>query len=565
MSISIERISDETLGVSFPYDASRVKAIKRLTRRRWNGQHKRWEVHIAHLADVIRIFNLSPGDVDESIRDLYRSHWADGRVEVKLTPLQGKLKGGAVPVGRIDTACSYFVPGYKFSPKYKAKRWDGQKHLFNVNQLTFPAGLWPRVREVLEAEGVEYQCQTETEDHAEAPRLGAAAIGKALRPYQEEALGRALEAGHGIIQIPTGGGKTLLAAHLIRRIDRPAFFFVHTLDLLYQSAAVFEEELGIEVGILGDGQANLRGLTVATVQTAARAFDGAPRRGRKLSAEDEEGRGGCERSIELDEASREEIRKAIDSAALVVFDECHHVPADTFYKLAMQTGSARWRYGLSATPWRDDEQDLLLEAALGPRVSATMFSHLIDDEYLVPPRIRILKNPMRMKRHRGLTYADCYSQAIVENQERNRVIATQARQLAESGRSVLILVAQVAHGQTLQNLLPEARFAHGAVEGTTRQQWLGDLERKLPPILIATTLADEGLDVPTLDCVILAGGGKSPTRAYQRIGRALRPAAGKTEALVLDFWDDVPYLREHSEARLDLYRQEERFLIELED
>ena len=77
--------------------------------------------------------------------------------------------------------------------------------------------------------------------------------------------------------------------------------------------------------------------------------------------------------------------------------------------------------------------------------------------------------------------------------------------------------------------------------------------------LIATTLADEGLDIPSLDCLILAGGGKSATRAYQRIGRALRPAPDKEEAAILDFFDRAPYLQEHSLERLRLYRHEPAF------
>jgi superfamily II DNA or RNA helicase len=154
--------------------------------------------------------------------------------------------------------------------------------------------------------------------------------------------------------------------------------------------------------------------------------------------------------------------------------------------------------------------------------------------------------------------------AIVESRARNRAIAAQAGQWAAEGLSVLILVNQTAHGQELLELLPEAHFVHGGLESGVRRRCLEDLERKLRPILIATTLADEGLDVPSLDAVILAGGGKSATRTYQRIGRTLRPAPGKTHARVLDFFDDLPYLRQHSQARLNLYRQEPCFQIEAE-
>ena len=75
-------------------------------------------------------------------------------------------------------------------------------------------------------------------------------------------------------------------------------------------------------------------------------------------------------------------------------------------------------------------------------------------------------------------------------------------------------------------------------------------------------LADEGLDIPSLRAVVLASGGKSETRALQRVGRALRTAPGKTEAIVVDFFDNAPYLKEHSMARLELFRNEPTFRVE---
>ena len=430
-------------------------------------------------------------------------------------------------------------------------------------------GLWESIREVLTQGGVEFTVEPFVPEAPDpnARGLGCGPVVRGMRPYQAAAHAAAVTAGAGIIQIATGGGKTLLAAHLIRHFDRPALFFVHTLDLLYQAAQVFERELGIEVGILGDGQATLRPLTVATIQTAARALEGT-RKARvawkKLDAEGEGSAARVERELELDDATREQIQACIERAEVVIFDECHHLPADTFYKIAMRTTRARARLGLSATPWRDDENDLLLEAALGRRVCAVCCSDLIDQGYLVPPRIEFHRGPAPKGLPRRVAYADCYRLAIVENQLRNRTIAARAEELAAEGRSVLILVAHVAHGRELEGLLSGALFVHGALDSATRSDCLEKLEQKLHPVLIATTLADEGLDLPSLDAVILAGGGKSQTRAYQRIGRALRPAPGKAEAVIVDFMDEAPFLHRHSEARLRLYRAEPRFEIRFE-
>jgi hypothetical protein len=94
---------------------------------------------------------------------------------------------------------------------------------------------------------------------------------------------------------------------------------------------------------------------------------------------------------------------------------------------------------------------------------------------------------------------------------------------------VLILVAQVAHGMQLAGLLPEASFAHGGLDSELRRQYLTELEQKLRPIMIATTLADEGLDVPTLGGLILAGGGKSSGRGSGPPMTSSRQPARSTE------------------------------------
>jgi len=559
MKVEIELLGEDKLGLKFSYNASIVARLRCLGNRRWNSRQRRWEVHLSHLPEVIQIFSLTAQTVPAPIRTQYESQWSRRQAVVQLDTLQGKISGGAIPVREIDLQTSFLLPGHKFSPKFKAGQWDGKRHLFQSSTMKFPTGLWSRIQSILDEHGVQYEI--ERSPVPEAPSIASHTPKTGLRDYQTEALKSALEKGRGILQIATGGGKTLLAAHLIHQLGKRTFFFVHTLDLLYQAAEVFERELGIPIGRLGDGRAEIGDVTVATIQTAARVFGFTTGRERAAKDEDEESRPARERAVSL-AGKKEEVIQAIEEAGVVIFDECHHVPADTFYKIAFRTPRAALRFGLSATPWRDDGHDLLLEAALGDKICVVRCTDLIREGYLVAPCIEMVRAPAPRVNRRDWTYHDLYKLAIAENQSRNRVIAAQAKAWAAEGKSVLILVAHVEHGKNLQELLPEANFAYGSLDTETRRQYLHELERKLRPVLIATTLADEGLDVPSLDAVILGGGGKSDTKAYQRIGRALRPSPGKEQALVLDFFDPVPYLQDHSLARLALYRQEPAFAIE---
>ncbi len=561
--LRLELLKNDKIAVSFPYDKIFVAGLKSLASRRWNPAKTQWEVHLSHLHEIIQIFGIKDADVPSEILSRYKSHWKSSKLRLRLDTLQGQFMGSGMPrevLEQIDAETSFYLPGHRYSPKFKAKQWDGKRHLFTRDGMKFPSGLWPRIKNILDEHKVEYVTESDTtlaDASTQIEPIKFAQPTIRLRDYQAKALKEAVAAGRGILQIATGGGKTLLAAHLIRELVRPTFFFVHTKDLLHQTARVLSEELGVEVGILGDGQVEIRDVTVATIQTAARVVGLTIRKSKSENDEDDPN----ERPTNL-KACKESVADAIAATQVVIFDECHHVPADTFYKIAFKTPEARYRYGLSATPWRDDGHDLLLEAALGPKICAITCTDLIRHDYLVPPKIVMEKAPTPRFNRRGWAYADIYRAAIVENQARNRVIAAQARAWADEGFSILVLVAQIEHGKQLLEAMPEAQFAYGNLDSETRQRLLSELERKLHPILIATTLADEGLDIPTLNALILAGGGKSDTKAYQRIGRALRKADGKQTARIMDFFDPAPYLEDHSLARLALYRHEPGFEIE---
>ena len=85
-----------------------------------------------------------------------------------------------------------------------------------------------------------------------------------------------------------------------------------------------------------------------------------------------------------------------------------------------------------------------------------------------------------------------------------------------------------------------------------------DAFKKDGGVMIATTIYDEGIDIPQVNVLILAFGGKSRRKVLQRIGRALRKKESRENVVVIvDFWDHHnKYLLNHSKGRLNLYRDE---------
>jgi len=110
-------------------------------------------------------------------------------------------------------------------------------------------------------------------------------------------------------------------------------------------------------------------------------------------------------------------------------------------------------------------------------------------------------------------------------------------------------------------MIPNSKFVHGSSSRATRKEHLDFMRRGGNHVTIASTIFDEGIDVKPLDGLILAGSGKSSTRAMQRVGRVIRTYEGKEDAFVVDFFDNVKYLKNHSKKRREMYSTESEFDI----
>jgi superfamily II DNA or RNA helicase len=121
----------------------------------------------------------------------------------------------------------------------------------------------------------------------------------------------------------------------------------------------------------------------------------------------------------------------------------------------------------------------------------------------------------------------------------------------------LILVTRIDHGLELQKMIEGSVFISGSDTTEFRQETIQKMRESKFGVYIATTIFDEGVDIPSVDTVILAAGGKSHVRLLQRIGRGMRHKEGLNQLIIHDFLDDTNmYLLSHSEERIDTYAKE---------
>ena len=209
-----------------------------------------------------------------------------------------------------------------------------------------PAVDYAAIRDVLRRRGAD------VDDRVFEPASVSLSTSYELRAYQRDALEAWLDATcRGVLELPTGAGKTVIAIAAMARLSLPTLVVVPTIDLLEQWQAELEAEFDVPIGRLGGGEQRVESVTVATYDSAY---------------------------LRADELG--------DRFRFVVFDEVHHLGAAGYQDIARLL-AAPDRLGLTATFERPDGAHEAIAELVGPRV----YDIAVDDlagEHLAPYDIR---------------------------------------------------------------------------------------------------------------------------------------------------------------------------------
>jgi superfamily II DNA or RNA helicase len=375
-------------------------------------------------------------------------------------------------------------------------------------------------------------------------------MGKVPYPYQLDAVKAATDTDQGIIRIATGGGKTIISALITAQIGKRTVIYVIGKDLLHQIHNLYEELFpDVRVGKIGDGICEIEDINIASVWSVGQAL------GIKRAADRDN-----EKKVEPEKYGQ--IRKMLVDCKTHIFDECHVAACDTIQEIGRNVAPENI-YGMSASPWRDDNADLLIECVLGKRIVDLSASYLIERDYLVKPIIKFKKVP-RYPEKLPRNYNTIYKNYIVENDVRNNLVSDNAEHLVNLGYQTLVLYQSVNHGKILHKLIADKLpcvLLSGKDKSKVRREAKEKLEAKEINCIIASKIFDIGIDLPSLSGLVVAGSGKSSVRALQRIGRVIRKYPGKKQAAIIDFADNAAYLRKHAEERHRIYSIEDAFEV----
>lgn len=459
----------------------------------------------------------------------------------------------------LDKICSYRVAGYWFSPAYKSRRWDGKEHLFKFTQKQgyhAPAGMAEDIARVLKKRDVFYEVKFLRGYHSEPQRFRWNPDVQ-LRDYQWEAVNALTHGavpGRGVLKMPIRSGKTKTVAKVLHLIGRRALFVVPSKWLLHQTIASLRECMpDAPIGQIGDGVYDVQFFTVATIQSLAGM---APvRKTRK-----KEGR-----------AAHPDYATLMSSFDVGVFDEAHHIRGDGDWYRVFVDLDARFKIGVSATIFFDNTKEqesgiIWLRGTCGPIRYEVSASRLIQAGYLLAQSVKMYRvhepDDVRDARYSATLKKKC----ITENHRRNEMIAAIVREQAP--RKTIVIAREHAHIKAICDALDDEGVSFRVLTGRTsqdqRMDYVDDFTSKRGPHVLVGNVLGEGVDIPDVEVVVNAEGGKDEKQTWQRQRNLTVVEGSKKAPLMVDFYDCMSKVfLKHSKARLKVYQSEGEFSAEV--
>lgn len=341
-----------------------------------------------------------------------------------------------------------------------------------------------------------------------------------LRPYQQEAVDIMEQNYRGLVNFATGLGKTLTAVHLVRKMKKRALIVCPSEAIASNFYSELSKYFGEQkVGMFGGGKKQIKDITVGIAQSVNNHVD-------KFAKHD---------------------------LGLVVFDEVHHIAADTFFNIGKHLGGVGRMFGLTATDFRSDGKDVMITASVGRVLIKRDIIWGIDNGWLANPAF-IMKHVPTTGRDFPSDKLKNYKEHVLNSEAMNDQIISDIQKFLAAGKKVLCLVDEIAHGQKISEAIG-LPFAHGKDKESDKYiQQLND--GKIPGLIGSDSKIGEGCDTRLVDVLVLANFVASKGPLWQNIGRGLRLYPGKTMLIVRDYCPTgSKMLKRHAQNRIKIYKE----------
>lgn len=348
--------------------------------------------------------------------------------------------------------------------------------------------------------------------------------------YQKEAMKKWSFNKKGILAMPTGSGKSVMAAMIIEKIQRSVIILVPTIELLIQWHKNLGEMFNTTIGMLGGGNKDIAAITVATY-ASARIY------------QNQLGNKFC----------------------LLVFDECHHVGAESHLELA-KSYIAPYRLGLTATPDEEEYRSEAIKEVLGDIIYEKNITELsgnyLADYYTKTIFVQLTQlEKEKYQYHRNIylsfrntvvgfkknNWQDFIFHASRSKEGRQALKSFQIqKQISFTAYNKFIKLIEILYNHQNERILiftndnkTAYRLSHNfllpvithEIKIAERKKILENFTEGKWNIIISTRVLNEGVDLPAASVAVIISGNSTVREHVQRLGRILRKKKNKTAYL----------------------------------
>ena len=427
---------------------------------------------------------------------------------------------------------TFEVEGAKFSPSYKAKYWDGKIRLYDVNKKIIYAGLFQEIMKFSETMDipVEFEGNRFEIPGIEQPLDDEFAEGflKALQPhsrgtpiemrdYQKEAFKVAVKRQRSLLLSPTASGKSLIIYSLIRWYrevhERKILIIVPTVGLVSQMIADFKDYSN---GSFTDVQ-GIQGGTTKDVSSRV--------------------------VVSTWQSIYQQPLGWFAQFGSVIVDEVHTAQAKSLKGIMEKLLVCPDRIGLTGTLQEAKTNQLVLKGLFGPVKKMISTKELMDRDQIAKMRIKLVQFDYNSTDRKTVSKTDYQSEIdfIINHEQRNQMIS---RMAADFKGNTLIVFQRIEHGKRLFDSIETDKYKFyiaGETDKDAREAARHFTEENDVIIVASLGVFSTGVNIRNLHNLIFAHPTKSKIKVLQSIGRVLRKANDKDEAIVYDIVDDLKH------------------------
>ena len=483
------------------------------------------------------------------------------RIEIEyLNSVYMRVKADAGMKSELSEFFAFKPEGYQFSPKYKARVWDGTIRLFQPMRPVLYVGLYPHLKKFCEQRDYILEAPAEIGEKEIIEKGYIEELAESInckykpRDYQVEYIENALKNRRSLSLSPTSSGKSLIIyliqQHYYQTFGLRTLIIVPTISLVHQMSGDF-----VDYGCQDD---------IYTIQGGVDKNTKAPI------------------VISTWQSLIKQPKDWFRQFGCVMGDEAHTFQAKSLTKIMHNLEDCQYRHGFTGTLKSSESKThrLVLEGCFGEVKKVVSTKKLMDEGTVANFEVKaiVLNHSNEAKQNFKKAMATVKESVkkwpaerefIVNHEKRNNFIRNLVWSLKDQNNLILFDLVE-KHGKVLAPLLEtegrELHFIYGNTKGEERERIRHLVENdpdKKHNILASYGVFSTGVNIRRLDNVIFASSSKSEIKVLQSIGRSLRKAEDSQKAVLYDIADDLSvgsyenYTLKHFKQRIEIYSAEE--------